>query len=277
MNTLNCKGRLISLESPKVMGILNVTPDSFYDGGKFDGLDSAVQQVGKMIAEGVDIIDIGGMSSRPGAEIIEPQIEKSRVVPIIKAIKESFPEIVVSIDTVQGSVAQSAIDAGASIINDIAGGTVDQEIWDVAIQNKVPYILMHMQGRPNTMQLNPEYTNVVLDILGYLKDKVYALREKGLTDIVIDPGFGFGKTVAQNYTLLDRLSAFKILDCPILVGLSRKSMIYKVLDTTPKGAMNGTTALHMIALQRGAKILRVHDVKNAVECVKLFKELKAVK
>ncbi len=273
MNSLNCNGQLLSLEEPVVMGILNVTPDSFYDGGEYMLVDTAVQRVNIMIDEGASIIDIGGMSSRPGAEIIDVDEECRRVLPIIKEVKKQFPDVIISIDTVQGEIAQKAIGEGASMINDISGGSIDNRIWDVAKNNNVPYVLMHMKGVPSTMQIDPAYADVALDILKYLKDKVFELRILGVKDLIIDPGFGFGKTIEQNFKLLDRLSSFKILDCPILVGLSRKSMIYKLLDTTPDKALNGTTAVHMMALQNGAKILRVHDVKQASECIKIHKQL----
>lgn len=273
MKSLNCNGRLLSLEIPMVMGILNVTPDSFYDGGKYTHVEDALEKARGMIEDGATIIDIGGMSSRPGAEIIDPEEEASRVIPVIQGLKGTNSEAIVSIDTVHGQVAQKAIDAGASMINDISGGSIDQEIWKVAKENNVPYILMHMQGKPNTMQDNPQYSNVALDILKYLRDKVFQLRNLGLKDIVIDPGFGFGKTVEQNFELLKKLSSFKILDCPMLVGISRKSMIYKLLDVDAENALNGSTAAHMIALQNGATILRAHDVKEAMECIKIYSQV----
>ena len=272
MKSLNCNGRLLSLEIPIVMGILNVTPDSFYDGGKYTRVENALKKAEKMIEEGAAIIDVGGMSSRPGAEIIDPEEEIKRVVPVIEGLKRVHPDTIVSIDTVHGRVAQKAINAGASIINDISGGSIDEGILEVAKKNDTPYILMHMKGKPNTMQDNPEYTDVALDILKYLRDKVFELRKLGLKDIVIDPGFGFGKTIEQNYELLRKLSSFKILDCPILVGISRKSMIYKVLDVDADNALNGSTAAHMVALQNGSNILRVHDVREAAECVKIYQQ-----
>jgi len=274
---MNCNGRLISLDVPKVMGILNVTPDSFYDGGNYNRIDSAIKKVGEMIAEGASIIDIGGMSSRPGAEIIDPSVEAERVIPVVKEMNRTFPNVIISIDTIRAEIAQKAIDVGASVINDISGGSIDKEIWNVAKNNNVPYILMHMKGTPNTMQVDPVYEDVTLDILKYLRDKVFALKELGLKDIIIDPGFGFGKTVDQNYCLLGRLSSLRILDCPVLVGLSRKSMICKLLDNNPKEALNGTTAAHMVALQNGAQILRVHDVREAIECIKIYQQLKRKK
>lgn len=273
MKSLNCNGFLLSLDTPKIMGILNVTPDSFFDGGKYSIVENAVRRAEEMIEEGASIIDVGGMSSRPGAEIINPSEELKRVVPTIKEIKRRFPEIIVSIDTVHSEVAETAVKEGAGIINDISGGEIDSHIWNVASDHSIPYILMHMKGRPNSMQNDPSYTNVSLDILSYLRDKVEKLKKLGVKDIVIDPGFGFGKTVDQNYELLKNLSSFRILDCPILVGLSRKSMIYKLLEVDAYHALNGTTACHMIALQNGVKLLRVHDVKEAKQCIIINNQL----
>ena len=274
MISLNCKGRILKLDAPKVMGILNITSDSFFDGGAYLEMDAILQRVQEMVDEGVAIVDVGGMSSRPGAEIINAEEEAQKVVPVIRAINNRFPDIIISIDTVHSTVAQQAIDAGARMINDISGGNIDAEIWNVCKHNSVPYVLMHMQGVPNMMQNNPKYDDVTLDILTYLRDKVYELQTLGIKDVIIDPGFGFGKTIEQNYELLDKLSSFKILDCAILVGISRKSMIYKLLDSTPKEALNGTTATHMVALQNGANILRVHDVREAKECIEIFRQLK---
>lgn len=270
---LNCKGRLLMLDSPIVMGILNVTPDSFFDGGEHDSLTNALEQTQKMVDEGATIIDVGGMSSRPGAEIISSEEEIRRVVPVIQEISNAFPDVFISLDTLHSAVANEGVQAGANIINDISGGNYDSKIWDVCIENDVPYILMHMQGEPNTMQHNPQYENVTLEILSFLKNRVHHLHSKGLKDIVIDPGFGFGKTVDQNFELLNKLGVFQILDLPILVGVSRKSMINKVLGTNPDSALNGTTAVHMLALERGANILRVHDVKEAVQCIKIYEKL----
>ena len=269
MNTINCSGTLIDLTRPIVMGVLNVTPDSFYDGGAYTSLDASFAKAERMIVDGAQIIDVGGMSSRPGAEIIDEKEEMSRVVPVIRKIKTIYPDQIISIDTVHGAVAKAAIDVGASIINDISAGSIDPSIVDVSVAERVPYILMHMQGAPSDMQLNPTYNNVVMDILSYFKNKVFELRKRGLHDIIIDPGFGFGKTVEQNYSLLSKLSVFKILDCPLMIGLSRKSMIYKPLQIDPENALNGTTAAHMVALRNGASILRVHDVREAVQAINI--------
>ncbi|MFT4533578.1 MAG: dihydropteroate synthase [Saprospiraceae bacterium] len=270
MNSINCNGKLVDLSLPIVMGILNVTPDSFYDGGKHNSIADSLVKVEQMIADGATIIDIGGMSSRPGAEIISLEEELSRVLPVIKLIVKKYPNQVLSIDTVHGVVAKAAIDAGVCMINDISAASIDSSIIQVAMDEKVPYVLMHMQGKPADMQESPTYENVVMDVLSFLKEKVYKLRNMGMIDIIIDPGFGFGKNIKQNYQLLRKMSVFRILDCPIIVGLSRKSMIYRTLDVAPEESLNGTTALHMVALQNGAKILRVHDVKEASQAIKLF-------
>jgi len=271
--TINCKGKLLSLAHPLVMGILNATPDSFFDGGQYNALDAAVAQAGRMLEEGATIIDVGGMSSRPGAKIIETSQELDRVIPIIAAIRQYFPESIISIDTVKAKVAKEAIAAGASIINDISDGDIDSELWTTVAELGVPYILMHMQGKPANMQQAPAYEDVVEEVLDFLIARVGRLKELGIYDVIIDPGFGFGKSVAHNYQLLKKMHVFKILGLPILAGVSRKSMINKVLKIKAKDALNGTTALHMIALQQGAKILRVHDVKPAVETIRLFQEL----
>ena len=268
--TLNCRGRLLDLSSPIVMGILNVTPDSFYDGGKYGDMSAILKRAEKMIAEGATIIDIGGMSSRPGAKEVPVNVELSRSIPAVKAVRAQFPDTFISIDTVWAEVARQAVDVGADMVNDISSASMDEALIPTVGELGVPYILMHMQGKPQTMQNNPQYDNVITDILDFFIHKTNELRENGIQDIIIDPGFGFGKTVEHNYTILRNMSDFQILDLPILVGLSRKSMIYKVLETTPDKALNGTTALHVVALQNGAKILRVHDVREAVEVVKLI-------
>jgi dihydropteroate synthase len=269
MNTLNCNGVLIDLSVPLVMGILNVTPDSFYDGGKHNSLVASFAKAEQMIVDGATIIDVGGMSSRPGAEIIDVAEEIDRVIPVIKRIKKEYPDQIISIDTVHGAVAEASLSEGASMINDISAGSIDPSIMEVAMKSQVPYILMHMQGKPSDMQKDPSYNNVVMDILSYMKTKVFELRNLGLNDIIIDPGFGFGKTITQNYSLLDKLSVFKILECPVMIGISRKSMIYEPLDISAADALNGTTAAHMIGLRNGAKVLRVHDVKEAVQAINI--------
>lgn len=272
--TLNCQGKLVSLEKPIVMGILNLTPDSFYDGGKYQTEDAILKQGEQMIREGATIIDIGGMSSRPGAEIIELEEELNRVIPIIKKIHQTFPETIISIDTIRSEVAHKAVEAGASIVNDISAGKFDAQMYRVVADLGLPYILMHMQGEPSSMQTNPIYQNVVQNILDFFIEEIGKLRNLGIKDIILDVGFGFGKTVVHNFELLKNLNIYKMLEYPILAGISRKSMICKVLKVNPENALNGTTALHMIALQQGAKILRAHDVKEAMEVIKLWEELK---
>jgi dihydropteroate synthase len=272
--TLNCNGTLLDLKTPIVMGILNITPDSFYDGGKYLSEKNILQQVEKMLSEGAAIIDIGGMSSRPGAAIITAAEESNRVLPVIQFIKKEFPRVVLSIDTWRSEVAKSCFEEGINIINDISGGQFDEYLFEtVASFKNVPFILMHLKGTPATMQIAPHYDNLLEEILQYFIAKAGRLRELGVKDIVLDPGFGFGKTLDHNYEILKKMHVFKIMDMPILAGLSRKSMIYKYLDVSPQDALNGTSALNMIALQQGAKILRVHDVKEAIQVIKLFKKL----
>jgi len=267
--TLNCRGRLLDLSAPIVMGILNVTPDSFYDGGKYGDLSTTLKHAEKMLAEGATIIDIGGMSSRPGAKEVPVNEEIKRSIPSVKAVRKEFPEAYISIDTVWAEVARQAVNAGADMVNDISSGSMDKALIPTIGKLGVPYILMHMQGKPQTMQTAPQYDNVTTDILDFFIQKTNKLRENGIHDIVIDPGFGFGKTIEHNYTILRKMKDFQVLNLPVLVGLSRKSMIYKVLDTTPDKALNGTSVLHTIALQNGAKILRAHDVREAMEVVRI--------
>lgn len=271
--TLNCRGRLLSLEQPIVMGILNVTPDSFYDGGKYTREDALLHRAESMLEEGASILDVGGMSSRPGAEIITVEEELKRVIPAVESLLLRFPDSLLSVDTVRSQVAREAVAAGAAIINDISAGRFDKRMYEEAGQMGVPYILMHMQGTPENMQQQPEYEDVVREVLDFFIREVGKLRQAGVKDIVLDPGFGFGKTVAHNYRLLRDMHVFQILDYPILAGLSRKSMINKVLGVAPARALNGTTALNMVALQQGARILRVHDVLPAVETIKLWAQL----
>ena len=274
--TLNCRGQLLSLEQPIVMGILNVTPDSFYDGGKFTREGAMLAQVEAMLEEGAAVIDVGGMSSRPGAEVVTPEEELRRVMPAIHAILRRFPDAILSIDTVQSRVAREAVQAGAAIVNDISAARFDEKMYEETAKLGAPYILMHMQGTPGDMQQQPEYEDVVREVLDFFIAEVGKLRQAGVKDIVLDPGFGFGKTVEHNYRLLRDMHVFRILDCPILAGLSRKSMINKVLRIPPDRALNGTTALNMVALQQGARILRVHDVRPAVETIKLWAQLESL-
>ena len=271
--SLNLKGKLHTLDRPKIMGILNVTPDSFFDGGKHNNVVHALQRAEMMLHAGADFLDIGGYSSRPGANDVSLEEELERVIAPIKAIKKQFPNAVISIDTFRAEVARQAVAAGADMVNDISAGEDDADMFETIRELQVPYIIMHKQGTPKTMQQNPQYENAVLDIAKYLSRRVLKLNELGVNDVIIDPGFGFGKTVEHNYQLLKHLDHFQIFELPILVGVSRKSMINKVLGTKPENALNGSTVLHTIALQKGAHILRVHDVKEAVEAVKLVEQL----
>lgn len=267
--TINCRGQLIHLSIPKVMGILNITPDSFFDGGNFKSADAALGQVDKMLNEGASFIDVGGMSSRPGAGIVSEEEELKRVVPIIEAISKRFAGIPLSIDTIRARVAKEAVEAGAALVNDISAGRFDEAMLSTVAALKVPYIAMHMQGLPATMQQNPQYENVVKEVFEFMQERLAACRAAGITDVIIDPGFGFGKTVEHNYTLLRHLKEFKQLNCPLLVGVSRKSMICKLLGVKPESALNGTTIANTLAVLNGANILRVHDVKEAVEVIKV--------
>lgn len=272
MTQINCKGELICFDTPKVMGILNITPDSFYAQSRTTPAE-VLRKAEQMLEEGATFVDIGGYSSRPNAQEVSPQEELQRVVPVVEALVKHFPEIRISVDTFRAEVARESLEAGACIINDISAGQIDPAIWEVVAHYQVPYITMHMRGTPQTKQTYTEYDKLTKDILYYfsqIKDKARQLR---INDLIVDPGFGFSKTLAQNYELMQQLALFKALECPILVGISRKSMIYKLLDTTPETALNGTTVLNTFALLHGADILRVHDVKEAVECVKIVGEL----
>ncbi|WP_231427758.1 dihydropteroate synthase [Pedobacter sp. Leaf250] len=271
--TINVKGKLIDLSTPKVMGILNITPDSFYSDSRTKSIYEALSKAEKFLEQGATFIDIGGYSSRPGAADITVAEELYRMVPVVEAIATTLPEAIISIDTFRAQVAEETIYAGAHIINDISAGDMDEEMFDMVAKLQVPYIIMHMQGTPQNMQQNPVYQNVTLEVVDTLASKVAKLRSLKIHDVIIDPGFGFGKTLEHNYQLLNDLEAFKIFQLPILVGFSRKGMIYKVLGNTANEALNGTTVLNTIALQKGAGILRVHDVKEAVECVKLVERL----
>ena len=270
MFTLNCKGKLLTIEQPLVMGIINATPDSFYKGDLNAGLQKIVEKAGKMIMEGADIIDIGGQSTRPGSIRISASEEIQRVIPVIDSIVADYPQIILSIDTYHSQVAEAAIKAGASIINDISAGSLDPEMINCVSSLNVPFICMHMKGTPENMQNNPTYEDLVKEVLDFFINKIDQCKRAGIKDLVIDPGFGFGKTLHQNFILLKQLSVFKILDQPILVGLSRKSMVYKTLGIDVSEALNGSTVLNTIALQKGASILRVHDVKEAKEAITVF-------
>ena len=270
MFTLNCKGRLLVVDKPLVMGIINATPDSFFDGSRSVGVDNILHVAEKMLEEGADIIDIGGQSTRPGSEMVPADEEIKRVIPAIEVIAKKNPSAFISIDTFYSKVAKAAVDAGACIVNDISAGSLDNDMIKTVAALKVPYILMHMKGTPQTMQQQAVYEDLVREVLDFFIAKTHELKQAGLQDVIIDPGFGFAKTIEQNFALLRDLSVFKMLDKPILAGLSRKSTVYKTLGVTANEALNGTTVLNTIALQNGASILRVHDVKEAKEAVTLF-------
>ena len=272
---INAGGKLIDLSIPKVMGIINITPDSFYKGSRVTGEKEIISTAVRMKEEGADILDIGGYSSRPSAADITAGEEGSRVLNAIRLIRKELPGAVVSVDTFRSEIAKTAVnDYGADIINDISGGEADEKMFEVVTQLNVPYIMMHMKGNPRTMQENPEYDDVVADILKWFGSRIVKLQNAGVKDIIIDPGFGFGKTIKHNFEMLQRLGDFAIAGLPVLVGISRKSMIWKSLSVTPSEALNGTSVLHAVALINGADILRVHDVKEAVQAVILIQMLK---
>lgn len=273
MYSLNCKGTLVDLSTPRVMGIINVTPDSFYDGGKTIVTRDILAQVEEMLKEGASFLDVGGYSSRPGAVHISEDEELNRILPAIESIGKEFPDALVSVDTFRSKVAGKAVESGACMVNDISGGQMDREMIQMVGCSGVPYIAMHMRGTPQTMTRFTDYEQVTRDVLLYFSEKIAEARDAGIHDLIADPGFGFSKTRAQSFTLLGELELFQQLDIPLLIGISRKSMIYKTLGITAEDALNGTTALHSIALLKGASILRVHDVREAVECVRLISEL----
>jgi len=267
---INAGGKLIDLSVPRIMGIINVSPDSFFRGSRYQSQEEIIGAAAGMIRDGADIIDVGGYSSRPGAEDISAETEKERVLAAIRLIKKEFPEAVISVDTFRADIAREAvIDCGASIINDVTGGEGDRSMFDMIEKLNVPYVLMHMQGNPRTMQVKPEYGNVVADILKWLGERIYRLRSAGVKDIIVDPGLGFGKTIEHNFEILRCLGDFRIAGMPVLVGVSRKSMIWKTLGISPDESLNGTTVLNTVALLNGADIIRVHDVKQAAEAVRL--------
>jgi dihydropteroate synthase len=275
-HTINCKGKLLDLSSPVVMGIINATPDSFYDGGEFNTIESALGQAKKMLNQGASVIDVGGYSSRPGAAELSISEEINRTSPIIQSLANEFPEICISIDTFRSEVAIEAVRCGASIINDISAGDDDDNMLSTVAQLGVPYILMHKQGQSKTMQNNPNYENVVDEVFEYLARKILRCREVGISDLIIDPGLGFGKTVEHNFQLIKHLKKLAILEVPILVGASRKSMIKKVIQNDEGSTLNGTSVINTISLLNGASILRVHDVMEAIECIRLVQKLEGV-
>ena len=273
MFTLNCKGRVVVLDSPLVMGILNSTPDSFFAGSRMQQKDLLLQKAEEMINDGATILDIGGQSTRPNSQRVSEEEERARVVPAIEAVHKHFPDQLLSVDTFYASVAKAAIAAGASIVNDVSAGTLDETLWPTVAKLQVPYVLMHMLGNPQTMQHNPRYDNVTLDVFDFLSFRLKALQRAGINDVIVDPGFGFGKTLAHNFQLLRELSFFHQLNRPLLIGLSRKGTVYKTLQTNAEAALNGTTVLNTIALRNGAHILRVHDVREAREAITLCQAL----
>ena len=273
--TIKLKESLLDLSSPMIMGILNVTPDSFYDGGFYDNQKKVLNQVEKMINDGASIIDIGGYSSRPGADNISPEVELARVLPILKLIEERFSKILISIDTFRSEVARQCVENGADIINDISGGSLDSKMFETVAKLNVPYIIMHMRGNPSNMMDKTGYENIIEEMENYFSKKIELAKSFGINDIIIDPGFGFAKTTEQNFDILKNLTSFKKLDKPLLVGVSRKSMIYKTLNISPIDSLNGSTVLHTISLLKGANIIRTHDVKEANECIRLVNELKS--
>ena len=270
---INCKGHLIDLDRPRVMGILNLTPDSFYDGGKYKSASEILAQVEKMLKEGATFIDIGAYSSRPGAIHISQEEELSRLLPVLQLMIQEFPDALVSVDTFRSHVASEAIQSGACMVNDISGGFLDQDMFSTIAKHQVPYVLMHMVGTPQNMQQNVHYENLVKDIIFYFSQKVFELRKLGVNDIILDPGFGFSKTLDQNFELLQKLELFSGMDLPVLVGLSRKSMLYKLFDLNANSALNATTSANTIALMKGAGILRVHDAKEAMETITIFEKM----
>jgi dihydropteroate synthase len=277
MHTLNCNGRILTIHHPVVMGIINTTPDSFYSGSRQQTIDAILHQAEKMLAEGATILDIGGQSTRPGSKKITAAEEIERIKEPIKAVHQRFPEAYISIDTYYASVATEAITAGACIINDVSAGTIGTQMLPTVASLNVPYVLMHMQGTPQTMQENPQYANVTKEVLEFFIAKKERLKQEGINDVIIDPGFGFGKTIEHNFQLLHSLEVFSLLEAPLLVGISRKSTIWRTLKTTAEHALNGTTVLNTIGLLKGASILRVHDVKEAIEAITLIQALKMAK
>lgn len=272
--SLNLGGTIMNLSSPRVMGIINLTPDSFYGGSRAGNAAQALDKAREMIEQGADILDVGAVSTRPGSQEISETEELERLSPVLEVLREAFPDFPLSIDTWRAGVASTVRERyGVQLINDISAGSLDPEMFPTMAQLGIPYIIMHMQGTPANMQDDPAYENVVDELLQFFAEKVYKLRKLGLNDIVIDPGFGFGKTLEQNYTLLGQLDSFRMFELPLMIGISRKSMIYKVLESEPDHALNGSTAAHMAALLKGARLLRVHDVKAAVETVKIFQQI----
>lgn len=268
--TVNCKGNLVDLSTPRVMGIINITPDSFYDGGKYKDETQIIAQVETMLTNGASFIDVGAYSSRPGADHVSENEELDRIIPVVKVLLKTFPDILISIDTFRSKVANECLAHGAAMINDISAGSLDPKMFEIVGKHQAPYIMMHMKGTPATMQGMTNYKDLLKEMLYYFSEKVALARTCGINDIILDPGFGFAKTLGQNYEILKKFELLHLMDLPVLTGISRKSMIYKLLETTPEKALNGSTALHMYALTQGTQILRVHDVREAMECVLIF-------
>lgn len=271
--TINCLGQLIDLSTPKVMGILNVTPNSFYDGGQFNSETSILNHVAKMIDEGATFIDLGANSSKPKADFVSEEEEKARLLPVVELILKHFPDTLLSIDTFRSEIARVSLENGAAIINDISAGALEEKMFEIIARYQVPYVMMHMKGTPQTMTSLTQYDDIVKEMLFYFSEKIAKARSYGINDLILDPGFGFAKTLEQNYEVLQKLELFQNVELPILAGISRKSMVYKVLNSSPDEALNGTTVLNTIALTKGASILRVHDVKEAVESIKLYERM----
>ena len=269
MFTLNCKGRLLVIDKPIVMGIINITPDSFYKSSRIQQADGLLEKVSSLISQGATILDMGGQSTRPGSEFLLADEEMGRIIPAIELVHKHFPEAVISVDTFWSSVAAEAVGAGASIVNDISAGSIDPYMYETVAKLGVPYVLMHMKGNPQNMQQNPVYENLVTEVLDFFITQTAKLKAAGVNDIIIDPGFGFGKTVEQNFLLFKNMDSFKMLDCPLLVGISRKSMVTRTLEISAMNALNGTMVLNTLGLLHGADILRVHDVKETIEAIRI--------
>lgn len=274
MFVLDCKGRQLAVDKPLVMGVINCTPDSFYSGSRYSGMNEILKTAEKMLNQGADILDIGGQSTRPGSELLTAEEELKRILEPVKEIHKNFPQSFISVDTFYSNVAKETVDAGACIVNDISSGSMDESILQVVAKLKVPFVSMHMQGTPQNMQVNPYYGNVVQEIYDFFQKKILLLKAAGIKDIIIDPGFGFGKTIVHNFELLKSLETFKKLNCPLLVGLSRKSFVYKSIGLTSEEALAGTIVMNTIAVQNGADILRVHDVKEAKQTIQLLQAFK---
>ena len=271
--TLNCRGQLVDLSNPKIMGILNITPDSFYDGKKYDSIDKSLRQCEKMIDEGASFIDLGAISTRPGAGELTLDIEKKRLLPILEKLLIKFPDCLFSIDTFRSEIAEESLQMGAAIINDVSGGDFDKRMFGVVGKYDSPYVLMHRNGDSKTMQNNPQYENIITEIISHLLNKIQVANKNGIKDVIVDVGFGFGKTIEHNFELLKNIDLFQSLNCPVLTGISRKSMIWKYLGVSPEKSLNGTTFLHAFALKGKSQLLRVHDVKSAKECIDLLQAL----